>query len=185
MNSRFLCRSTGISGAAIVDRRPIGDERGYLERLFCAQDLQILTKGKEIVQINHSFTRYKGTVRGLHYQDAPFLEAKLVSCIYGEVYDIAVDIRADSPTFLQWHAEHLSSDNHRTFFIPEGCAHGFQTLTSDCQLIYMHTAYYSPDFEGGLHPRDPALAIPWPLPLTDMSVRDASHPFIEDGFKGL
>jgi dTDP-4-dehydrorhamnose 3,5-epimerase len=104
---------------------------------------------------------------------------KLVSCLRGEVFDVAVDRRQDSPTFLQWHAERLSADNHKTLAIPEGFAHGFQTLTADCELLYLHTAAYEPDAEDGLNALDPGLAIDWPLPISDRSVRDQALPAID------
>jgi len=182
---RFTTDPTPLAGLSLIQRHPIGDERGYLERLFCTQDLQAIIGQRSILQINHTLTAKAGTVRGLHYQHPPHAEMKLVSCLRGEVFDVAVDLRQDSPTFLHWHAEHLSADNHRTLAIPEGFAHGFQTLTTDCELLYLHTAAYQPDAEDGINALDSKLAIRWPLPISDRSARDQAHAPITVAFTGL
>ena len=160
MSARFRLQPTEILGVTVIARFPIGDERGSLERLFCARELEAVIQGKPIVQINRTVTRHRGTVRGLHFQHPPHAETKLIACLRGEVFDVAVDLRVDSPTFLRWHAERLSAGNHKTLVIPAGCAHGFQALTDDCELLYLHTADYSVDAEAGLYPGDPALSIP-------------------------
>jgi dTDP-4-dehydrorhamnose 3,5-epimerase len=177
--------STPLAGLAILERHTLGDARGYFERLFCSDELQALLAGRTIVQINHSFTAQAGTVRGLHFQYPPHAEMKFVHCLRGEVFDVAVDLRKGSPTLLQWHAEVLSADNHKTLVIPEGFAHGFQALTNDCEMLYFHTAPYHPEAEAGLHPLDPRLNVGWPLPVSQLSERDASHPGIDDAFEGL
>ena len=168
-----------------MQRKPMGDERGYLERLFCVSDLELLIGDRNIVQINHTLTMQTGVVRGMHYQNPPYAEMKLVSCLKGEVYDVAVDLRKNSPTFLKWHAAILSEENHRSFAIPEGFAHGFQTLTDHCELIYLHTAAYAPEAEAGLDALDPLVGIEWPLPITERSVRDQAHRKINVEFLGL
>lgn len=183
--SRFEILDTPIAGLLVLQRRPLGDQRGYLERLFCSEELAHFLAGKGIVQINHTLTARRGTVRGLHFQYPPHAEVKFVSCLRGEVFDVAVDLRQDSPTFLQWHAERLSADNHRSLVIPEGCAHGFQTLTDDCEMLYFHTAAHVPAAEGGLHALDPLLAIAWPLAVEGLSTRDAGHPLLTDAFTGV
>jgi len=124
-------------------------------------------------------------VRGLHFQHPPHAEDKLVSCLRGEVFDVAVDLRQGSATFLQWHAEILSADNARSLLIPQGFAHGFQTLTDDCELLYLHSRAYAAGAEGALNVRDPALAIRWPLAFTDISERDAQHPLLTREFTGF
>jgi dTDP-4-dehydrorhamnose 3,5-epimerase len=124
-------------------------------------------------------------VRGLHYQRPPHAEAKLVSCLRGEVWDLAVDLRPTSHTYLKWHAQHLSSDNGLALLIPPGFAHGFQALTDDVELLYCHSANYIPDAEAGLHPQDPRLAIEWPLPIRELSPRDAHHAEIQSDFEGV
>ncbi|HMA65003.1 MAG TPA: dTDP-4-dehydrorhamnose 3,5-epimerase family protein [Chitinispirillaceae bacterium] len=183
--SRFKICSTSIEGLQILERQPIGDSRGYFERVFCETDLKDLLNGRHILQINQSFTISKGAVRGLHFQSAPHAEMKILSCLRGEVWDVAVDLRAGSKTFLKWHAEILSENNHRALLIPEGFAHGFQTITDNCTMLYLHTAAYCQTAEGGLHTQDPHIRISWPLPIAEISRRDASHPLITDDFKGL
>ncbi|MBZ0067404.1 MAG: dTDP-4-dehydrorhamnose 3,5-epimerase [Thiobacillus sp.] len=185
MSTRFDILETPLTGLRILQRKPIGDSRGYLERLFCSEELQALAPGRHIAQINHTFTAARGTVRGMHFQRPPHAEIKFVSCLRGEVFDVAVDLRDNSPTFLRWHAEVLSADNHKTLVIPEGFAHGFQTLTDNCEMLYFHTAIYQPEAEDGLNAQDPRLAIQWPLPVTGLSPRDAAHPPLDNGFAGV
>lgn len=176
MSSRFDIRPTPIADLLVLRRKPIGDSRGFLERLYCANDLSNLIGPRSILQINRTFTSLRGTLRGLHYQHPPHAEMKLVTCLRGEVLDIALDLRPDSPTFGKWHAEKLGAEHGLTLAIPEGFAHGFQTLTEDCEMLYFHTARHHPPAEAGIDPLDPALAIPWPLPAAEMSERDRSHP---------
>lgn len=183
--NRFEIEKTPIPGLQIIQRQPIGDDRGYLERLFCSNELTALSGNRNIVQINHTLTKNKGTVRGLHFQHPPHAEMKLVSCLRGEIFDVAVDLRKESPTFLQYHAVLLSEDNHQSYLIPEGFAHGFQTLTEECELLYFHTAAYAPEAEAGVNALDPLLAIQWPLNLIERSVRDQQHPFLDKNYPGL
>jgi len=185
MNQRFDLIATAIAGLRVLQRKPRGDDRGYLERMFCADELEPLLSGRRIAQINHTFTARRGAIRGLHFQYPPHAETKFVSCLRGEVFDLAVDLRRNSPTFLRWHGEILSADNHKTMLIPEGFAHGFQTLTDDCEMLYLHTAAYHAAAEGGLLPEDPRLAIAWPLPVSGLSSRDARHPLLDDAFAGI
>ena len=183
--SRFVIEKTPIDGLHVIQRKPIGDERGYLERMFCGDELKPIIDKHSIMQINHTMTRKAGTVRGMHFQHPPQAEMKLVSCLRGEVFDVAVDLRKNSPTFLQWRAEVLTDRNHKTFVIPEGFAHGFQTLTDDCELLYLHTAAYAPDVEAGLNALDPRLAIAWPMPIAERSMRDQRHAMLTPEFSGL
>lgn len=138
-----------------------------------------------IAQINHTLTRHRGMIRGMHFQRVPHAEAKLITCLRGEVFDVAVDLRKDSPTFLQWFGQVLSPENRRSMYIPPGCAHGFQAMADDCELVYLHSAVYAPSAEGGIHPQDPAVAIAWLLPVSMMSNRDQGHPMIDKRFEGL
>ena len=140
---------------------------------------------KQIVQINRSLTRKRGTVRGMHFQFPPHAEVKIVSCLRGEIFDVAVDIRTGSPTFLQWHGEILSAGNRTSLYIPEGFAHGFQTLTPDCELLHLHTSAYAPHADGGLHPLDPRIGICWMEPVAEMSERDRSRQHITVSFTGV
>ncbi|MGZ8261281.1 MAG: dTDP-4-dehydrorhamnose 3,5-epimerase family protein [Caldimonas sp.] len=176
--SRFAIRPTPIDGLVVVERRPIGDERGSLTRLFCADELAAAGWSEGIAQINLTTTAGRGTVRGLHYQQAPHAETKLVSCLHGEVWDVVVDLRRHSASFLRWHAERLSETNRLALLVPKGCAHGFQTLADNVEMLYLHSAAHAPDAEAGLHPLDPRLAICWPLPVEAMSARDHGHPWI-------
>lgn len=185
MSTRFEILETPLPGLQILQRKPIGDSRGYLERLFCSEELQMIVPGKYIVQVNHTLTEIRGTVRGMHFQRPPHAEIKFVSCLRGEVFDVAVDLRYNSPTFLCWHAELLSAGNFKTLVIPEGFAHGFQALTDNCEMLYFHTHIHQPDSESGLNAKDPRLAIQWPLPFRSISPRDASHSFLDENFSGV
>jgi dTDP-4-dehydrorhamnose 3,5-epimerase len=182
---RLTIIDTPLPGVRLVERTPLTDARGSLTRLFCADELLTAGWTKPIAQINQSITRGAGAVRGMHFQRGEHAEMKLVCCLRGRIWDVAVDIRADSPTFLTWHAEELSDANGRSMIVPEGFAHGFQVLSDECELLYLHSAAYSPIGEGGLRASDPRLAIAWPLPISMLSPRDAGHPLIEPGFAGL
>ena len=176
---------TSIPGVLIVETEPYADHRGALARLFCSEALKDIVGSRHIVQINHSRTHTVGAVRGLHFQHPPHAEMKLVRCLKGKVWDVAVDLRAGSSTSLRWHTEELSLENGRMLVVPEGCAHGFQVLEEGSELLYLHTASYLPASEGGIRPTDPRLAITWPLPVRDLSDRDRNHPLIDGQFCGL
>lgn len=181
MSDRFDIRDTPLPGLKLLERKPVADHRGFLERIYGVDELAPLFAGKPIAQVNRSLTRKRGSVRGMHFQKPPYAETKLVTCLAGSVFDVAVDLRRGSATFLHWHAEVLSAGNHRSLLVPEGFAHGFQALSDDCELLYLHSAMYQPDHEGGLHPLDPELAIAWPEPVYEMSARDAAHAFVNNG----
>jgi dTDP-4-dehydrorhamnose 3,5-epimerase len=183
--SRFEIISTPLSGLVVVQRMAIEDERGFLSRLFCSEELQAQGWAGKVKQVNHTLTREVGVVRGLHYQTPPKAEAKLVSCIRGAVWDVAVDLRKNSPTFLEWHAQEISAANKRAILIPAGFAHGFQSLTTDCELIYLHSESYDPVLERGLMPLDPILKISWPLQISSMSQRDSNHHLLDENFEGV
>lgn len=183
--SRFDFIPTPLSGLVIVQRKAIEDERGFLSRFYCGNEFREAGIDRQIAQINHTLTRKKGAVRGLHFQYPPHAETKMVSCLKGEILDVAVDLRRDSPTFLHWHGEILSATNRKSLLIPEGFAHGFQTLTEDCELIYLHTAFYQPEAEGAINIADPRLGITWPLPVSELSARDCGHEFINENFQGI
>jgi len=165
---RFDFNDTPLPGVKLVQRKPVEDERGFFARFYCADEFRAAGLDKPIVQINHTFTRSKGAARGLHFQHPPHAETKLVSCLSGAVFDVVVDLRADSPSLLHWHGEILSAENRRSLLVPEGCAHGFQTLAENCELLYLHTAPFCPEAEGAVNITDPALAIEWPLPLSEL-----------------
>lgn len=182
---RLVLQSTPLAGLLEVQRLRLGDDRGFLSRLFCTDELAAAGWTLPVRQVNHSHTVRRGCLRGLHFQQAPHAETKLVSCLRGAVYDVAVDLRAGSSTFLHWYAAMLTADNGCALLIPEGFAHGFQTMTDDVDMVYCHSAAHVAESEGGLHPLDARLAITWPLQSTDMSPRDQAHPFIDTGFRGL
>jgi dTDP-4-dehydrorhamnose 3,5-epimerase len=174
-----------LAGLKLVQRNRLGDSRGYFSRLFCAEQMAHCGWAKPIMQLNHTYTAKRGSVRGLHFQHPPFSEMKLVNCIAGEIWDVAVDLRSESETFLHWHAEHLSAEGGRAMLIPEGFAHGFQSLSDHVELIYCHSAAYHAESEGGLNPGDPKLAIDWPLAITEISARDSHHPLLDEQFAGV
>ena len=176
---------TPIADLTMAESQAFKDERGAFARLFCEQELSAVLGARKIVQINHSRTEAVGAVRGLHFQQAPHAEMKLVRCLKGKVWDVAVDLRANSSSFKRWYAQELSPQNAYMMVIPEGFAHGFQVLESGSELLYLHTAFYKPEAEGGALHNDPALGITWPLPVTDISERDSSHAYLDTNFKGI
>lgn len=183
--SRFSITSTPLLGVMRVQRQPLADARGALTRMFCVQELAAAGWHGPIAQINHTRTTQRGTVRGLHYQRPPAAESKLVSCLQGAIWDVVVDLRSGSPTFLHWYAEELSAQNHTALLIPPGCAHGFQALQDDTELLYLHSAPHAPDCEAAIHVSEPRLAINWPLPIANLSARDAAHPLLTSEFAGI
>jgi dTDP-4-dehydrorhamnose 3,5-epimerase len=180
MSATLTFVPTRLAGLHALVRRPRHDHRGYLERMYCRRELDgLLGAGRRIEQVNRTLTRLAGTVRGMHFQLPPHGEVKVVSCLRGKVFDVAVDVRPDSPTFLEWHAEVLSAANARSLVIPEGFAHGFQTLLPESELLYFHSAPWCAAAESALNPLDPRLGIAWPLPVTCLSQRDRTHPLLD------
>ena len=177
--------ATPIHGLWEIEVSPNADARGSFTRLYCASTFDEVVPGLRFVQVNHSVTRKRGTVRGLHFQRAPALESKLIRCLRGRVFDVAVDLRAGSPTFARWHAVELREDEPRQLLMPPGCAHGFQTLADGCELLYQHSAPYRPAFEDGVRHDDPRLAVVWPEQVTEVSPRDLGFPSIDGKFAGL
>jgi dTDP-4-dehydrorhamnose 3,5-epimerase len=176
---------TNIAGVVTVASSPFQDCRGRFSRFFDRDLLAAVHDDRPIMQINHSLTRAVGALRGMHLQSAPFLEAKWVRCIRGRVFDVAVDLRQGSPTFLRHVAVELSAEASNAIFIPEGCAHGFQVIEPDSELLYLHTARYAPEAEWGVRWDDPRIAISWPLEPIDISEKDLKHPLLTKSFKGL
>ncbi len=177
--------ATPIAGLWEVETAPHRDERGSLTRLFCADAFATATPDLRFVQVNHSITRQHGTIRGLHFQRPPAAEWKLIRCLRGRVFDVAVDLRHGSPTFARWHAVLLSADNPLQILIPPGCAHGFQTLADDAELLYQHSAPYTAACEDGVRHDDPRLAIAWPEPATMLSPRDLGFRALDTAFEGV
>ena len=177
--------ASDIKGLYTVSVNKQEDERGFFARTFCKNEFEKIGFDKTFVQFNHSFNKEKGTIRGMHFQQPPFSETKLIRCVQGAVFDVAVDLRKDSPTFLKWFGVELSEENTVSVLIPEGFAHGFQTLRNGSALIYHHTEFYVPGADGGLRFDDPAINIEWKLPLTAISEKDKNYPLLDKNFKGL
>lgn len=170
-----------IHGAWLIELEPHTDIRGSFARTFCARDFA--ARGLVSVFPQHSRSRNvrKGTLRGMHYQRAPHAEVKLVSCTQGRVFDVCLDLRPASSTFLEWHGVDLSADNGRQLYIPEGCAHGFQSLTAKSEVTYRISTFYEPSAATGVRYDDPVFGIDWPLPAASMSERDLSWPDFQPG----
>ena len=185
MDNRIILEDLPLAGLKLIKRKRMSDQRGFLQRMYCSNLLTQSGFADPISQINFTLTHRSGTIRGMHFQSQPFAETKIISCLRGQIFDVAVDIRQNSPTFLQWHAEILSPESCNSLIIPKGFAHGFQTLSDACELIYFHTAPFHPASEGGLSPLDPSLNISWPEPIAEISERDKNHRLITDSFKGI
>lgn len=181
---KLMFTELNLQGSYIIEPNTYEDHRGSFSRIFCKKELTGIFDGN-IAQINHSITSQKGAIRGLHFQHSPNNEIKVVKCIKGSVFDVIVDIRENSATFLRWFGTILSAENMKMMYIPKGFAHGFQTLENDSQLLYLHSELYTPNNEGALNILDPILGIDWPLPITDISDKDNTHPMIQSNFKGL
>jgi len=176
---------TNLADVWCIERSLVCDERGFLSRLFCSRELSAFGWDWPIVQINHTYTEKCGTVRGMHFQKQPNGEAKLVHCIKGSIWDVAVDLRRGSPTFLKWTAQVLSAENRRALIIPPGFAHGFQSLQDNSELLYFHSYPYVPGSDAGLNPKDPRLAINWPKAISLISNKDSQQSLLDENFQGL
>jgi dTDP-4-dehydrorhamnose 3,5-epimerase len=174
-----------LNGSYVIQPERFRDERGWFARTFCANEFAEIGHDKPWVQMNHSYTAKKGSIRGMHFQYPPHKEIKLVRCIRGKVFDVIVDVRNNSETFLKWFGTELTEENMCMLYIPAGFAHGFQTLTGDCELIYHHSEFYTPGSEGGIRYNDPAVNIAWPLEAVNVSERDRNHPLLTENFKGI
>jgi dTDP-4-dehydrorhamnose 3,5-epimerase len=172
----MIFRETKVRGAFVLDLERREDERGYFARAWCQKEFAAHGLNDVVAQINVSRTERRGAVRGLHFQREPFAEAKTVSCTRGAIYDVVLDLRPDSPTYLQWDAAELTDDNRRMLHIPEGCAHGFQTLSEGAEVLYFMSQFYSPEHAGGVRFDDVAFNIVWPLPVTVLSPADQNWP---------
>ncbi|MCB0565135.1 MAG: dTDP-4-dehydrorhamnose 3,5-epimerase [Phaeodactylibacter sp.] len=181
----MIFQETKLQGAYIIELEPFRDQRGFFARTFCRREFEKIGHHRDFVQFNHSHTSRKGTIRGLHYQRPPHAEIKLIRCIRGGVFDVIVDIRQGSRTFLDHISVELTEQNLKMIYVPEGFAHGFQTLDAHTELLYHHTAYYAPEAEGGVRYDDPLLGIEWPLSVGELSVKDQGYRHLEPHFKGL
>jgi dTDP-4-dehydrorhamnose 3,5-epimerase len=174
-----------LQGAYVIEPNPYEDHRGKFSRIFCQEELKQIGHYKQIVQINHSLTKQKGAVRGMHFQKPPKAEIKIVKCMSGSVFDVIVDLRKDSSTFLKWHGEILSSENMKMMYIPEGFAHGFQTLDNNAELLYFHSEFYTPLYESGIRYNDPKINITWLLDPINISEKDQNYPLLTSIFEGV
>jgi dTDP-4-dehydrorhamnose 3,5-epimerase len=177
--------TTPLDGLLEIQSDVFDDERGSFTRLFCDTNFSEIRPNLHFCQINLSYTAKSGTVRGLHFQKPPSAEAKLIRCLKGRAFDVVVDIRMDSPTFLRWHAIKLSPNANNSVFIPEGFAHGFQALEDNTELLYFHTAPWRKQDEDTLHFNDPQIGIQWPLAVSSISDKDRNSALLDVDFMGL
>ena len=175
---RFNANKTLIKDVFVIDRKLYCDDRGSFSRLLCQDEMKELNLNSYISQINISKTDKAGTIRGMHYQEDPVSEDKYVICLKGSVFDVALDVRKHSRTYLRWDGVVLSASENKMIYLPKGVAHGFQTLEEDSWLLYLHTAKYVPEAENGLNPLDPKLNIKWPKPVVNMSAKDLSREYL-------
>jgi dTDP-4-dehydrorhamnose 3,5-epimerase len=181
----MIFTQTSIPGAYIIDVELYTDDRGWFARTYCKSEFEKIGHQDEWVQTNHSYTSEIGSIRGMHFQHPPYAEIKTVRCIAGKVYDVIVDLRANSPTFLKWFGVELSAENKRTIYIPKGVAHGFQVLIENSELIYCHTTAYNKQSEGAVLYNDEMIEIKWPLPVTNISSKDKGYNSLDVNFKGI
>ena len=173
----IIFRETKLRGSFIIEPEKFEDERGFFGRSFSDAEFEAHGINSRIVECNISFNKKKHTIRGMHFQSAPYAQAKLVRCTHGAIYDVIIDLRPESPTYKEWVAEELTAKNRLMLYVPEGFAHGFQTLEDDTEVLYQMSAYYAPAAAGGVRWNDPAFAIRWP-PTADVIVneRDGTYP---------
>ncbi|UCH52124.1 MAG: dTDP-4-dehydrorhamnose 3,5-epimerase [Chloroflexota bacterium] len=172
----MIFKETSLKGAYIIELEPLEDERGFFARSFCQKEFEEHGLNPRIAQCNISYNKKKGTLRGMHYQSTPYQEAKLVCCTKGAIYDVIIDLRKDSPTLKQWIAVELTAEDHRMLYVPEGFAHGFQTLKDDTVVFYQMSEFYHPEFSKGVRWNDPAFRINWPDDIRVISDRDRQYP---------
>ena len=182
---KFTFKDTKIEGLKIGKRSNYINNVGSFERLYCKNEFHDVGLDSEIVQINRNITIHAGTLRGLHFQISPYAEDKVITCIKGKVYDVALDLRKGSPTFLNWHGEILSDTNNQSMFIPKGFAHGFLTLSNNCEMLYFHSEFYSQEYERGILYNDPKLNIEWPEEVINLSDKDKKHEPLSKNFDGI
>lgn len=178
----FKFNNTDIEDLYLIEPDPFIDHRGIFYRVYCENEFKEIDHKKSIVNINFSSTKKKGSIRGMHFQYPPRAEIKIVKCVKGRIFDVAVDVRKDSDTYLDWHGEVLSEDNYKMLYVPEGFAHGFQSLDDNVSIIYFVTEFYSPEYEGGVRYNDPRINIDWPLETTDISEKDKNQDLVENNF---
>jgi len=177
----MIFTETKLKGAFILELEKLEDERGFFARTWCRQEFSKYGLNPNLVQCSVSFNHKLGTLRGMHYQIAPYEEAKLLQCIAGAIYDVVIDLRCDSPTFTEWIAVELTAENHRMLYVPENFAHGFQTLKDNTEVFYQISQFHAPEYARGIRWDDPAFGIHWPDTTRIISDRDATYPDFSDG----
>lgn len=173
---------TKLKGAYVIELEKREDDRGFFARSFCMDEYAKLGLSNKVMQINNSLNKYKGTLRGMHYQISPKQEDKIVRCIKGAIYDVIIDLRPDSDTFCDWFGIELSETNRKSLFVPKGCAHGYISLADDSEILYLVTENYSPEFERGIRWNDPKFDIKWPIKPNEISEKDNAHPFFDPNY---
>lgn len=181
----MIFNPTKLAGAFTIDVQPFQDNRGFFTRTFCENEFGAQNLVQHFVQANHSGTHGKGVIRGMHFQRPPFCEVKLVKCVQGSIFDVIIDVREGSPTFLQWFGAELSAENKRMMYVPAGFAHGFQSLTDYSEITYMVSNFYNKESEAGVKYNDAKVNIEWPLPVSLVSDKDNTIPAIDDSFSGV
>lgn len=174
----MIFKKTKIKGLYIIEPELKIDKRGYFSRIFCKKESAQQGIGFNIAQASQSLTKKKGTIRGMHFQKEPKAEDKFVQCLRGAMYDVVIDLRKNSSTFSKWYAEELTEENKKMFFIPKGCAHGFQALTDNCETLYFMSEYYSPEHASGVRWDDPKFGISWPIANPFLSEKDKKWPLV-------
>ncbi len=172
----MIFNETPLKGAYTIELEKRGDERGFFARFFCIKEFEALNLDSKIVQINNSLSKDKGTLRGIHYQLKPKAETKIVRCIRGSLWDVIVDLRVDSPTFLKWYGAELNEENRKMMLVPKGFGHGFITLSENTEALYLVTEFYSPENERGIRWNDTKIGIQWPINPEIISEKDKNHP---------
>ncbi len=180
----MLFTETKLKGAFIIDLEQRPDDRGFFARTFCAKEFEAHGLKPSVAQCNLSFNYKKGTLRGMHYQIAPACETKLIRCTQGAIYDVIIDMRPDSPTYLEHIGVELTAENRRALYVPEMFAHGYQALTDEAEVVYQVGEFYTPGYERGLRYNDPSFGIEWPLPVSEISEKDAAWPLFESVLVG-
>ncbi len=176
---------TPLDGAFTIELERRGDERGFFSRFFCEKEFAAAGLETRFPQINNSVSARKGAIRGLHYQLTPNAEVKVMRCVRGAMYDVIVDLRAGSPTYLHWFGAELTAENRTMMYVPRGFAHGFLSLTDEVEVVYMASAFYAPGSERGLRWDDPVIGIEWPIKPVEVSDKDRSWPDFDSGWHGV
>jgi dTDP-4-dehydrorhamnose 3,5-epimerase len=172
----MIFTETKLKGAFVIEIKQLTDDRGFFGRSWCKREMDEHGLNGNVVQANTSFSKLKGTIRGFHFQEHPNEETKLIRCTKGAIYDVFIDLRKDSPTYMQWCGVELTEDNYKMVYIPENFAHAFLTLKDNTEVYYLVTNYFTPQAEGGIRYDDPSFNIPWPVPVMVVSDKDKSHP---------